>query len=153
VTVLLATVGVCLVSAWVPVVNAEAYLGVVATQEPVAWWALALAATLGQMIGKIGFFLLGRQSLSWRWLARKMAQTKLERWVDWMTRTADARPYASWSVLLASAAIGIPPFAVISFLAGQVRVSLTAFVVLGSVGRFVRFAGIVLGVESLADMV
>ncbi len=151
-TVLAATLGVCLVSAWVPVVNAEAYLGAVATQEVVAWWALALAAAAGQMLGKVGFFLLGRQSLSWGWLTRKMARARVDRWVDRMTRAADARPTAAWAVVLTSAAVGLPPFAVISFLAGQVRVSLTAFVLLGTVGRFARFAGIVLGVESLADL-
>ena len=151
-TILAATVGVCLVSAWVPVVNAEAYLGAVATQQPVAWWALALAATVGQMLGKVGFFLLGQRSLSWRWLARRLAKTKVDRWVDRMTRAAESQPWAAWGIVLASASVGIPPFAVISFLAGQARVSLVAFVVLGSIGRFARFAGIVLGVESVADL-
>ncbi|MDQ3105042.1 MAG: hypothetical protein M3Q87_07445 [Actinomycetota bacterium] len=151
-TVLLATVGVCLASAWIPVINAEAYLAAVATQQPLPWWALALAATVGQMIGKVGFFLLGRQSLSWGWLTRRMAKANVGRWVDRMTGAAEARPWAAWAVVLASAGVGLPPFAVISFLAGQVRVSLLAFCVLGSAGRFARFAGIVLGVESLTDL-
>ena len=151
-TWLAATFGVCLVSAWVPIVNAEAYLAAVATQQPGAWWALAAAATAGQMLGKVGFFLLGRQSLSWQWLARRMERANVDRWIARMTRTADARPWVAWAVVLASAGIGFPPFAVISFLAGQVRVSLLAFCLLGSIGRFARFGGVVLGVESLTDL-
>lgn len=148
-TVLALTFCTCLVSAWVPLVNAEAVLGAAATQNLAPWWALAVAATAGQMTGKVGFFLLGRQSLSWQWMVRKMAKYNVDRWVHRMATTAEQRPWAAWSVVLVSAAVGIPPFAIISFLAGQVRISLIAFIMLGSAGRFVRFAAIVLGIEWL----
>lgn len=151
-TVLALTFLTCLVSAWVPVVNAEAYLGAAATQEVSSWWAIAAAAALGQMTGKVGFFLLGRQSLSWEWMARKMAKLRVDRWVDQMARGAQTRPWVAWAIVFVSAAVGVPPFAIISFLAGQVRVSLTAFLLLGTIGRFLRFATIVLGVETVGDL-
>ena len=40
---------------------------------------------------------------------------------------------------LASAAIGLPPFAVVSVLAGQLRMSLWLFCSVGVLGRWVRF--------------
>lgn len=65
---LLATVGVGAVSALVPVVNLEAYLGGLALlgAHP-SWWqvaAISAAAALGQMAGKTLFFLAGRGVLT-----------------------------------------------------------------------------------------
>jgi len=45
-------------------------------------------------------------------------------------------------VLLASATFGFPPFAILSVIAGQLRIALPLFLVTGMVGRTLRFAGI-----------
>jgi len=151
VTLLAATFGFALLSAIVPIANIEAFLAAGTAAGSSTWWALALVATAGQMLGKVGFYLLGRESTQWAWVRRRTAGGKAERWLARLTLTAERRPWSTWLVVAASAVVGIPPFAIVSVLAGQVRVPLVVFLVVGSAGRFVRFAAIVLGVESLTE--
>jgi membrane protein YqaA with SNARE-associated domain len=151
-TLLLATFGVALASAWIPVIPIEAYIGGAVAESSQSWWALALAATVGQMFGKIFIFELGRQSMEWAWLQRRMAKYDVEKYVTRLTEASERRPYVSDLVVLGSAVVGIPPFAVVSLVAGQLRVSLTRFLVWGSIGRFIRFAAVALGVAQLVDV-
>ncbi len=151
-SLLVATFGFGVLSAIVPVANIETFLGAATTQSGALWWALALAATVGQMLGKVGFFLLGRGSTEWAWVRRRLAKGKGEERLARLTRAAERRPWSTWLVLAASAVVGIPPFAIVSVLAGQLRVPLSVFLVIGSAGRFVRFAAIVLGVESVSEL-
>lgn len=151
-TLLAATFGFGVLSAVVPVANIEAFLGAAAVTSGAPWWLLVLVATFGQMLGKVGFYLLGRESLQWAWIRRRVERAEGRRWLARLTRATEQRPWTSWAAVGVSAVVGIPPFAIVSVLAGQVRLSLTAFVVIGSAGRFVRFAAIVLGVESVSDL-
>lgn len=130
----------CLVSAFVPVVNAEAYLlaaGALHRGPPLL--VLAIIATLGQMTGKMGFFLLGRGALDAPFLRRRTHPS--ERWQRWGVRVREfaerrgARPV----LCFVSAAVGLPPFAIISVLLGSLRMRWQVFLLLGSAGRFVRF--------------
>ena len=59
-TALVACFGVALASAFLPFIPIEAYLGAAVSESSQTWWALAVAATLGQMLGKIAIFLIGR---------------------------------------------------------------------------------------------
>lgn len=140
---LAATFGYCVVSALVPVVNAEAYVGgVAALMTGAGTWAVAAAAAGGQMVGKVVYYMLGRSSLNWRWIKKK---TESERWKasfeKWQRRTG-GNPWLAGGILLVSAFAGFPPFAIMSVIAGQVRVALPVFVAVGFVGRFARFASI-----------
>lgn len=150
---LLATFGFGVLSSAVPIANIEAFLAAGTTQRAATWWALAGAATIGQMLGKIGFYLLGRQSLDWAWMRRRTQHGSGAKWWGRLTWAAGQRREVTWLVVLFSAYVGVPPFAVVSVLAGQLRISLLAFVVFGSAGRFARFATIVLGVESVLDWI
>jgi membrane protein YqaA with SNARE-associated domain len=142
---LLSTFGVCLLSAVFPPVNAEAYLGALAAiHHGSEIWLIAVAAALGQTCGKVVFFLLGRSSLNWAWVRKKTESAK------WQARLARSQAMISgnrWSataLLLASAFLGLPPLAIISVIAGQLRAPLPLFVVAVFVGRTLRFA-VVLG--------
>lgn len=146
--------GIGFVSALVPVVNIEAYLGVRGSVARVGGlWTLAFAAALGQMAGKVIWYYLGANALSWGWVRRKVetakAQARLE---TWRTRIRE-RPVLTGLLVFASASSGFPPFAIVAVLAGQLRMSLTLFVVLGLLGRWVRFAAVLGGAEWLSGMV
>jgi membrane protein YqaA with SNARE-associated domain len=149
-TWILATFGICLVSAVFPLVNAEAYLGALAaTGDGSRVWAIAAAAAAGQTCGKLVFFALGRSSLSWAWVRRK---TETPRWqarmARWQGRTQD-NPWSVTGLVGVSALVGLPPLAVISVLAGQLRASLPLFTVAVLTGRTLRFAAVFGGVAAV----
>ncbi len=148
-TTLLTTFAVALASAFMPLIPIEAYIGGAVAAADQQWWALALAATLGQMLGKIAIFKLGEQSMQWAWLQKRMAKYNVEPYVTRLTEATERRPYAADLVVFVSATVGIPPFAVVSLVAGQLRFSLARFLLWGTVGRFIRFAAVALGVEGV----
>lgn len=151
-TLLLTTIGVCFVSALIPLVNAEAYLGGVSLLGGGSeLWVLSAAAALGQMAGKVIWYQLGRSSLNWGWVRRKTDSAKWRsRFETWQRRTR-GNPWLAGLLVFASALVGLPPFAIISVLAGQLRVPLILFVLTGFVGRLLRFAGILGGVAFLIE--
>lgn len=133
-------------SALVPVFNIEAYLGVRASVAVVdSLWLLALLAAVGQMVGKLVWYYLGASALNWGWVRRRVEKPKnLARLELWQRRTHD-RPVLAAGLLLLSAFSGFPPFAVLSVLAGQLRMNLVLFLVFGLLGRWLRFAAVLGG--------
>ena len=148
-TLLLATFGICLVSAVFPVVNAEAYLGALsAVGDGSRMWAIAAAAALGQTCGKLVFFGLGRSSLGWAWVRRRTESPKWqERMAVWQRRARHG-PWSVTGLIGASALVGVPPLAIVSVLAGQLRASLPVFVVAVLAGRTLRFAAVFAGISA-----
>jgi membrane protein YqaA with SNARE-associated domain len=149
----LALLAVGFASALVPLVNIEAYLGVRASVSAVdSLWLLGFTAALGQMAGKVVWYYLGASSLEWAWVRRRIetpkAQARLERW---RSRTQE-RPVLAGALVLVSAFAGLPPFAIVAVVAGQLRMSLTAFCTLGLLGRWLRFTAVLGGAEWLADL-
>lgn len=141
-------------SALVPLVNIEAYLGVRGAVASVqGLWGLALVAAVGQMLGKVVWYYLGANALSWSWVRRRAEQPKnAARLETWRKRTQE-RPVLAGSLVFLSAFSGFPPFAVLSVLAGQLRMSLVLFVVLGLVGRWLRFAAVLGGAAWISDLI
>lgn len=150
---LLATIVVGFASALVPLINIEAYLAVraaVATVEGV--WPLALAAAAGQMGGKVVWYYLGASALSWGWVRRKLDKPKNAARLELWRRRTHERPGLAGFLVFVSAFTGLPPFAILSVVAGQLRMSLTLFFALGLVGRWLRFLTILTGAEWLGGM-
>ena len=150
----LGVLGIGFVSAVVPLVNIEAYLGVRGSVSGVdSVWVLGFAAALGQMAGKVVWYYLGASSLSWGWVKRRMetpkAQARLERWRE---RTHE-RPVVAGGLVFVSAATGFPPFAILAVLAGQLRMQVWLFFSLGLIGRWLRFAGVLGGAEWLSRVI
>lgn len=150
---LLGVLGVGVASALVPLVNIEAYLGVrgaVADQPGV--WVVGLVAALGQMLGKVVWYYLGATSLDWPWVRRRIdrpkAQLRLEAW----RLRVDRRPVLAAALTFVSALVGLPPFAVLSVLAGQLQMSLALFVALGVAGRWLRFTAVLGGAAWLGAL-
>jgi membrane protein YqaA with SNARE-associated domain len=150
---LLGVLGVAFASALVPLVNIEAYLGVRGSVGGIDnVWVLGLAAGLGQMVGKVVWYYLGASSLHWGWVRRRMetpkAQARLE---TWRLRTHE-RPVLAGALVFGSAFSGFPPFAILSVLAGQLRMQLALFFGLGLAGRWLRFTAVLGGAEWLAGL-
>jgi membrane protein YqaA with SNARE-associated domain len=150
---LLGVLGVAFASALVPLVNIEAYLGVRGSVGGIGnVWVLGLAAGFGQMVGKVVWYYLGASSLHWGWVRRRMetpkAQARLE---TWRLRTHE-RPVLAGALVFVSAFSGFPPFAILSVLAGQLRMQLALFFGLGLAGRWLRFTAVLGGAGWLAQL-
>ena len=138
--------GVSVASALFPLINVEAYMvGVTALTGNDAVWTLSLVGGVGQMVGKVVWYYLGANALKWRWVRRKVEKPKEQAKLElWRARTHD-RPGFAAGLVLVSAVTGFPPFAIIAVLAGQLRMNLTMFVVVGTAGRTLRFAAVLGG--------
>lgn len=152
---LLGLLGVAVASAFVPVVNIEAYLGgwsVLRGHDPGTAGLVVAAATaaVGQMAGKTVFYYAGRGAVRFR--VRRRARPLKPGTAARLARfraAVEAHPWATGPLLLLSAFIGIPPYAVVAVLAGTVRVDVALFEVTGLVGRAARFLVVLVGVGLL----
>ena len=149
----LALLGLGFLSALVPLVHIEVILAARAAAVATGGlWTLSFAAALGQMFGKVVWYYLGANALNWGWVRRKVETPKAEaRLQVWRTRTQE-RPVVAGGLVFLSAASGFPPFAIVAVLAGQLRMSLTLFFVLGLLGRWLRFAAVLGGAGWLSQL-
>lgn len=97
---------------------------------------MALLTAFGQMLAKSALYLAGRGVLS--------LPLRSGRKLDALRARLEGNRAGVTGVLFASACAGVPPFYVVSVLAGTLRWSLPRFVVVGFCGRLLRFT-IVLG--------
>lgn len=141
---LLATLGTAALGSVFPVVNIELYLiGVVATVDTVSWWALALAATVGQLAMKSLFFFAGQGSFTLGSRLGKRAQapvgSRIANWMERIHTATEQRPWWGMAVLLCGAITGLPPFTLMCFVAGAAGLRLLSWLVVSFVGRTAHF--------------
>lgn len=127
-------------SGLVPLINGEVALIVVvlATGKLGPALALAVLVAAGQMIAKIVLYQTARGASELRpdsKLGRRIAHARerIARWND--------KPLL---VTFVSAITGLPPFYLVTLLAGALGVRFRTFLVLGIIGRVVRFVAIAL---------
>jgi len=151
--------GVGVLSALVPIVNAEAYvLALAATVPPVHGWSSVAGIAVGQTVGKQLMFAAARRGSRSGRLTRPTRLTRRRRSDDARPRREPGpfrrrlrawgeqglllldRPWPAAGVLLAAASVGVPPLAVVSVAAGLRSTPglLVAACTLG--GRAARFA-------------
>jgi membrane protein YqaA with SNARE-associated domain len=138
--------GLAFVSAIVPVVSSEILVvGSAAVAGPGWGPAMIVAAivAVGQMVGKVVLYFGGLGAAKIPSARQKQA---IERWSDRFNRS----PRFLWLFIFASASSGFPPFYAISILCGTFRVNLAGFFVVGTVGRFLRFALLALAPGAVA---
>lgn len=128
-------------SALFPLVNAEAYVLLVAARHPthVLLTLVVVGVAVGQTAGKAVLFEGGRRARLPAWVGRRKEHADPHpRWA----RLGDLlqRPRTGVPLLLSSASVGLPPLAVVSVLAGAAGQRRRTFVSLCLVGRLVRFA-------------
>lgn len=147
---LLTALAVAFASALLPLLNVEAYVAAV-TAGGVAGnlWLLCGVVAVGQMVGKMMWYLAGSRSMQLGWVQRKMAKPRRQRQLAvWQARVS-GRPASAAGVVFLAGSVGLPPLAVVSVLAGQLRLPVQLFVLMGLAGRFVRFGALVHGVALL----
>jgi membrane protein YqaA with SNARE-associated domain len=127
---------VAFVSAVFPLVNAElAVVSLAAALPHPNILLLVSVATCAQMAGKSTMYWVGRRGS--RAGGGRYAQA-IERWGH---RFRGSRKSVGTLVFLSSAS-GLPPFYVISTLAGAFRTSFLVFILVGTAGRFIRYAAL-----------
>jgi membrane protein YqaA with SNARE-associated domain len=137
-------------SALLPILNVEAYLAAVALKaHNLSDWQLAAVGGAGQSVGKIFWYIAGRESLRIRRIRQKMEtekwQASYERWHERIV----GRPVFAGAISFGSAVTGFPPLAVIAVLAGTLRMNFTIFLVTVFIGRTIRFWLVLAGVAML----
>lgn len=136
---LLTTYAYSAVAAVAALLALEGYLAVVAGDDSVPSVLIAASAAAGQMTGKLAWYYAGAGSTRLPWLRRTMDKPRWqERFARWEERTR-GRPVFTGALLSLSAFAGVPPFMVMSVVAGVLRVPLTLFLGTGLAGRFLRF--------------
>lgn len=122
------------VSALVPWVNGEVILLslTVLAHSPWARALLVLSASAGQMGGKCILYWIGKDAIP---IKSDRMQSSLARWKGRFEQS----PSKMLSFVFVSSALGIPPFYVITLLAGIFRIRFGPFFALGACGMLVRF--------------
>lgn len=124
------------VSAFIPLVNAEVIVLSAATLGPSHLAApCVLLVTVGQMIGKSVIFMAGRGAISIPWMVSAEKFRKASQRIDEGGATGDL-------ILFASASAGLPPFYLTSVACGMLRMSFPRFALVGFTGRLIRFSAL-----------
>jgi membrane protein YqaA with SNARE-associated domain len=125
------------VSGLVPVVNSEVFLVIVSPMVAKhSLLPIALLVAVGQMAAKTILFYAGRGVFS-------INMGRIEKKIE-----SVQRKFKEWEnkvdlLILVSAAVGLPPFYVVSFVAGGLKLHVLRFLSMGLIGRGIRFVLII----------
>ena len=143
----------CVASALIPVLNAEAYLAVMATQMPdLSYWQIAVVGAAGQTVGKLIWFYAGIYSMKLPWLQRKMDKPTWQEKYDRWSERINGRPFVSGALCATAGVIGVPPLAIVAVLAGALRMNVVIFTVTVFAGRVIRFWVVLAGAGELIKL-
>ena len=132
--VVLGTFAFCVGSAMIPVLHAETYLVTASlVAPPELRWPLVIAATTGQMLGKVGMYYAGRG-------IRLIPGGRMQRRIQLATARFGEKRQIGNGLVFVSALSGLPPFYLVSIAAGTLAFPLMPFIILGFAGRLIRFA-------------
>jgi membrane protein YqaA with SNARE-associated domain len=150
---LLTSIGFGVVSAVVPVVNAEAY--VVASQMTALAGAVpvAVGVGIGQMVGKLVLFVGVRRGRQFAFFRRRPhdgtrpVRPGAARVRALLTRLLDLVGRKRWGlpIVLLAAVVGVPPLYAVALLAGATRMPMLGFALTVLVGRVTRFVLVATG--------
>ena len=125
---------VCVISGFVPAVNAEIFLLIVmSTVQDAPPLSVALAATCGQMTAKSLIYATGRGLVR---LPLRSLGNRLQKVHDGMTH----HKAGVFALMFVSALTGLPPYYVVSFAAGLLETPFLPFFGAGFTGRLIRFS-------------
>lgn len=133
----LTSFAICGAGALVPFLNTELYLIGASAIAPRALWApLVVAGTAGAMAGKVLLYFAGRGVV-------KLPAGRMQAGLQKMQTRMEEKPLAGKLLYAVSAVAGFPPFYVTTVAAGAVEMNFVFFLVVGFLGRLVRFALVV----------
>jgi membrane protein YqaA with SNARE-associated domain len=126
----------CAVGSVVPVIHTELLVfGIAALAPGAQGWLLVLVATCGTMVGKTVLYYTGLGIL-------KLPIRKRERIDAYLAKARESKGIAG-SVMIAAATFGLPPYYIVTVAAGAIRYNLVRFLIIGFIGRFIRFTAVV----------
>jgi membrane protein YqaA with SNARE-associated domain len=129
----LGTYIICLISGFVPIINAEIYLVIVsATITKSSFIPVLFLATVGQMTAKAVFYFSGMGIIK---LSLKRYESKID---AVMVKMQKWKSKVDLLIFL-SAFTGFPPFYVIPIVAGIIPHNFIRFFISGFTGRLLRF--------------
>ncbi len=145
----LVSVGVGAGSALLPLINAEAYVLAAATRMHGPQLAIdVLAVAVGQTAGKLVLFEGARRGTAH--VRKPRRSTDGRQWTE-RARQALASTRTGIPLVLTSAAVGLPPLAVVSIAAGAAGQRRWHFTVTCLLGRAARFAALALPMAYAID--
>jgi membrane protein YqaA with SNARE-associated domain len=122
-------------SGLVPFLNTEAFvMALAAVAPPSVLVPVVVLTTLGQMVAKSLLYLAGSGVVSLPLLGGR------GRGLGELRDRLDRERAGAAAVVFASATIGLPPFYLLSVVAGSLRWPLARFLLVGGGGRLLRFA-------------
>lgn len=153
------TLGVAFGSALLPLVSIEIFIVGLALQEPhIPWLALGAVVAVGQVGGKLVYYYAARGDVHLpRWMHRKRREKgpvtarrirwelrtkRIRAWIEALREKCHRHPRWMVGTYGISSVLGLPPYMATAVLAGMARMSLSAFLSAGLLGRFVRFSAI-----------
>lgn len=154
------TLGIAFGSALLPLVSIEIFLVGLALQEPhIHWLALGAVVAVGQVGGKLVYYYAARGQLHLpAWMHRRhrrqpkpitarrirweLRTKRVRGWIEALREKCHRHPRWMVGTYGISSVLGAPPYMATAVLAGMARMSLSAFLSAGLVGRFVRFSAI-----------
>ena len=135
------------VSGLIPIVNAEVLVAGAAVAAPPGYVIPVVAVcSLGQIVAKVGLY------AGARWLPERLPEKARAR-LDRASEKTKRLEQAGFTLVLVSSVVGIPPFYLIALAAGAMRLNLTWFIVVGLVGRVVRFGIVAYGAVAVGDVI
>lgn len=152
------TFGVACGTALVPVISIEVFvIGMASSQSPLHWSVLGAVVALGQLTGKVPYYLAARGSIKLpSWLHRaqdyrppsarrerfRRRTKRFKMWFEALRERCHRHPHWMAGTYGCSAVLGIPPFMGMAVIAGLARMRLSVFLGLGMLGRFARFGAL-----------
>ena len=130
--------GLTVASAVFPWVNAELIVLSLPAVAPskTALLVLLLVATAGQMTGKCFLYWASRKGNR---VLKGRAGEILTKWRERL----EAKPSKAVALVLVSSIVGLPPFYLMTLLAGALKMNFLTFLTAGTAGRLVRFGALV----------
>jgi len=136
-----------------PLLNAEIYLAAVATQvDRDQLWPIAIAAGLGQTLGKLLWYVGAARSLELPWMKRRLESGRFKESFETWQRRIHGRPWASAGVMLLSALVGLPPLLVMGAVAGAMKMRPWVFGGTILLGRTLQSYAILAGLAMAFDV-
>ena len=157
---LLTSIGFGVVSAIVPLANAETYVVTSQVTELAGAVPIAIGVGIGQTIGKVLLFLGARQGREFALLRRRRAdrpprrvgptRARLGALLARLLKLVGQKRWGLPIVLLA-AVVGVPPLYAVALLAGTTKMPVLGFALTVLVGRVTRFVLLATGWNGLQD--
>jgi membrane protein YqaA with SNARE-associated domain len=136
-------------SAVIPLLNAEVYLAALATQiHPSDALPLAVLSGLGQMVGKVVWYVGSLRSTELPWVRKRMESGRFRESVDTWEQRINGRPSMAAGIMLLSSIVGFPPLLVMGVVAGALRMRMWIFASTILLGRTIQSYVILVGLAA-----